>query len=594
MSLTALVPLLLSLGICLIPVWLLRHSGRTRAQDYLVASPHTRPEVVRNASIAYALRMVAIGPLFVWGASGELWPAIVVSACFGLGIYLIHVLRRPLLEFLDGALSADESITVHAFIARQHGNDPRVRMVAATLTLFALFCLFVGETLALAAFVRPLVKESATLTYWLVLGGLLVIALSVILSGHSGIMHSSQQQLGMLYLSLFGSTLLLLYLQVSARTPLPSHGTLAVVVAALCSAIVLGYRSSKYIDTGPVRGATASAEPLCARGLSRFEKILNVLLSILLILIILLAIVELHTAGWPNVMRDSAAALKSATRIPGVGLVALGLLPLFYPLTDITNWLRLAATQKETARVEPRQRSAVLRGVFGIYAAETSLMLLFMCMFGAIAATAVATKAGSDIPKAFVAQLIAADNAASVVTLTLFLICVFMVALSTMSAMFTACLSTVRYDVLETLWPELAPGNAQASTESTARHRSLIASVALVLAAATAFCIADTFSQIDFTGSTFVALLSALCCAQLSFAPLILGAILGRKPGGVRSVSPRWAMIILVSGAVTGVAAVVIYLVTGVEAWLWSASPACLGSGGVLFIIARATSRRPA
>ena len=120
----------LAIAVALIPVWLLRRP-RLSEHEYFVASQPTRPEVVRNASIAYALRMAALGPLFVAGVNGDLWPAIVVSASFGLGVYAIYLVRKPLLEFLDGALGGDRSITIHAFIARQHGNDPRVQRLTA-------------------------------------------------------------------------------------------------------------------------------------------------------------------------------------------------------------------------------------------------------------------------------------------------------------------------------------------------------------------------------------------------------------------------------------------------------------------------------
>src|SRR5215467_2134580 len=181
MSLVAFLLLALALLICLIPVWLLRLREPRRAQDYLVASQYTRPEVVRNSSIAYALRMAAFGPLFAWGASGDLWPAIIASASFGLGTYLIYVLRHPLLEFLDDALSSDQSITVHAFLARRHGDDPRVRLLAASLTLFSLLGLLACEALALAAFLRPMLQGSAAI-YLLAMGALLMVVLSAALS----------------------------------------------------------------------------------------------------------------------------------------------------------------------------------------------------------------------------------------------------------------------------------------------------------------------------------------------------------------------------------------------------------------------------
>jgi len=77
----------ISLALCLIPVFLLRRKAYARAQDYFVSSDHTPPGVIQNSSIAYALKMATFGPFFAWGASGDLWPAIIGSAFFGLGSY---------------------------------------------------------------------------------------------------------------------------------------------------------------------------------------------------------------------------------------------------------------------------------------------------------------------------------------------------------------------------------------------------------------------------------------------------------------------------------------------------------------------------
>src|SRR5262249_10836370 len=157
------------------------------------------------------------GPLFAWGASGDLWPVIVASVFIGLGVYLVYVLRKPLLEFMDDALGDDRAITVHAFLARQHGNDPRVRALSASLTLCALLGLLVAEALALSAFLKPLLNGSVAV-YLIMLGVLLLVASIAVFAGHSGVLHSSQLLLGMFYLGLLGSTLLLLYLHLSART----------------------------------------------------------------------------------------------------------------------------------------------------------------------------------------------------------------------------------------------------------------------------------------------------------------------------------------------------------------------------------------
>jgi hypothetical protein len=590
MSFATFLPLVLALGICFIPVWLLRQLDYKRAQDYFVSSQCTRPEVVRNASIAYALRMAAFGPLLAWGGSGDFWPAIIGCAFFGLGVYLIYVLRQPLLEFVDGALSRDRSITVHEFISRQHGNDPRVRLLAASLTVVALLGLLVAEAIGVAAFLMPLLPGGPAGVYLFVFGALLLTILHTTISGNSGVMHSAQLQLGMLYLGLFGSTALILYLHVSAVTPTPPHGTLAVVLLALCCAIMLYYRRSKYVDTDPIHESSG------ARLLSRLAKILNPCLSVLIVLIIVIALMKLYAAGLPTIVRDSAAALRTATRVPGVGLIALCLLPLFYPLVDVTNWQRLAAARKDmgSSGLEPERRSAVLRGVLTIYAAESALVCLFMCMLGAIAVIALEMQVGAAAPQVFVAQLIAAENEMAVVALPLLLICVFAVALSTMSALFSASLCTIRYDMLAALWPDLAPGEGPVSMEATARRRSLVAAGALGLAIAAAFCVVHATLHISLSSSMFLALLFAFCCAQLSFAPLVLGPIVGRMRGSFGTVSPGWALVILGFGTASGVVAAAVYFFTGNETWLWAAVPACLGSGLVVFAIARVAPRHPA
>ncbi len=591
MALVTFVSLILVLAIGFVPVRLLRRAPNRRVQDDIVGAQHTRLAVVRNASIAYALRMAAFIPLFAWGASGDLRPAVVASACFGLGTWLVYLARRPLLEFVDDALAHDSSITVHAFIARAHGNDPRVRRVAAGVTLCALFGLVIGEALAAAAFLGPMLTSSAMLPAFLFVAALVSIAVTAALSGHSGTMHSAQLQLGMLYFGLFGATLLVLYLHVSARTPLPPHVALAVAFAAVFGVLVLWYRRSRYVDTETIAGGRGEGSRT-ARALRRFGKALNGWLSVLLVLIVILALMDLHAAGASALARASAAALTAGTRTSGVALLALGLLPLFYPIVDVTNWLRLAAARKDVG-VEADGNAGALRGVFAIYAVETTLIGLLVYAFGAIAGVVFAPHATTDGVEAFAARLLSTGNWVAGIASVLLAICVLAAALSTTSALVAAGLCTLRYDVLALPRSVAPPGDSVAASEATATRRALVACLAgLAVAFATAGAIAWMSPRIGFATGVLPALVSTLCCAQLSFAPLVLGPIVARARGGHGAVSPGWAGAILAVGFGTGVAAVAGYLATGVDAWLWSAAPAALGSGFVLFGIGRAASPR--
>ena len=597
MPLVLIIPLL-SLVIYFIPTYLLRRRTYARAQDYFVSYGHTPPGVIRNSSVANALKLATFGPFFGWGANGDFWPAIIYSFFFGLGVCLIYILRRPMLAFMESALNGDRSITVHDFIARQHGNDRRVRLLASGLTVFAILALVIGEALVLATFLKPILWDDTVSTYVFVSGVVTLTAVYTMLSGNSGVMRSAQSQLGLLYLGLFGATALLLYLLISTLRPMSSHTTFATVFVAACCAIIPIYRRSRYVDTGPIWRANSdgidgsSQGPSGARLFRRFEKILNACISVCAAWVIVLAAMQLYSEGLPAIARESAAALQTGTRLSGMGLAALLLLPLFHPVVDMTNWQRIAAFEKDSREFEPSQRPAIFRGIFRIYAVETSLMSLFMCMFGVIAVVSMATPGGADAIEAFIRELAAEENVMAV-ALSLLMVSVFAIALSTMSSLFLATLCTVRYDVLPAFWPELA-SEAKAQTAEEATRRTVMAGGGLYLVMIVAgFLSADACLHISFASSEFLGLLFAFCCAQLSFVPLILGPVIARRSGDFGTVSSGWALVILGFGAVIGLVAVAVYLMSGNESWLWSAVPACLGSGLMLFIVARLWPQRP-
>jgi hypothetical protein len=554
--------------------------------------------VIQNSSVAYALKLATFGPFFGWGASGDFWPAIIYSFFVGLGVCLIYILRRPMLAFMASALNGDRSITVHDFIARQHGNDRRVRLLASGLTVFAILALVIGEALVLATFLKPILSDNAVFTYVIVSGLVTLTAVYTMLSGNSGVMRSAQSQLGLFYLGLFGATALLLYLLISALRPISPHTTFATVFVAACCAIIPIYRRSRYVDTGPIWRANSDGIDGSSQGQSgarlfrRFEKILNACISVCAAWVIVLAAMQLYSEGLPAIARESAAALQTGTRLSGMGLAALLLLPLFHPVVDMTNWQRIAAFEKDSREFEPSQRPAIFRGIFRIYAVETSLMSLFMCMFGVIAVVSMATPGGADAIEAFIRELAAEENVMAA-ALSLLLVSVFAIALSTMSSLFLATLCTVRYDVLPAFWPELA-SEAKAQTAEEATRRTVMAGGGLYLVMIVAgFLSADACLHISFASSEFLGLLFAFCCAQLSFVPLILGPVIARRSGDFGTVSSGWALVILGFGAVIGLVAVAVYLMSGNESWLWSAVPACLGSGLMLFIVARLWPQRP-
>jgi hypothetical protein len=589
MTLLTLIVLVLWLGASFVPIWLLRRQTYTRAQDYFVSSQVTPANTIRNSFISGYLRMSTFVPLFVLGANGDPWPVIAGAVFLGLGVYLIFILRRPILTFLAGALASDQSVTVHEFVARQHGNDPRVRLLAASLSVVALLGLVTAEGLAVVIFVQPLLQERTGATFLLVLGLPIIAAFYNIPSGNTGVMQAAQLQLGLLYLGLFGSTVLLLYLRVASLTHFPPHATLAVVVIAMCCATLVYYRRSKYVDTSPLRCINSNIHDsavgrlsLGFRSLRRFVKILNVCISVVAVVAIVVALMYLSYVGFPVSARDSVAALQPRTDTPAITLVAVMLLLLFYPIADMTNWQRLAAFEKDSLAIneEPSWQTSRLRKIFKTCAVECPLLWLFICMFGAVATMSANAPGGVGVPQAFIHQLAAGQNVVATLALSLLFASVFTMAVSTMSAMISACLSTIRYDILPMVRPELTSGRLQRVGERAARRGTIFASGVLYLITIIIF---GVFLRTSFDGSTLLALLFALCCAQLSFVPLIVGPMVARPV----NVSSGWAIVILGVGAATGVGAVAVYVTSGSQLCLWAAVPGCLGMGFVSFAVAQ-------
>jgi hypothetical protein len=581
--------LMIALSICLVPIWLLRNLQRAR--EYFITSQPTPPDVMRNSCVAYPLRIAAFGPFFVWGASGDLWPAIIGAACFGSGVYLIYALRRPLLAFLDSALDGNASMTVPAFIARWHGNDGRVRLLTAGLTLVALTGLITAEAFATATLVGPVMMESARSVYLLAGGMLVLMVLYTVFAGNSGVMHSVQLQVGMIYLALFGSTALLLYFLVSDVTTMPAHGSFAVVFIAAACVLILFFRRFKYVDNTPIGktngpSVNVGVRPsLVSRLLRRLEKALNTFISVFVILVIVLIVMEFSFFGVPLMARDSIVALQRGTGIAGMALLTVVFVPLLYPIVDVATWQRLAALAKDTGS-QPDLRSATLARIFNSLAPEVMLLLLLMCMFGAIAAVATEIPVDREVLQVFIRQLALDDSLPASLAISFLVVGMFAMAFSAMISMFSASLWVLRYDILPARWPALGPERIKPGDEAIARRYTILVGCGFCIASVLLVAVADALLGMSFTSGTFLAVVFACWCAQLSFVSLVLAPI-GLRGRGMGAVSAPWALLIVGIAAASGIAAVIVYLATGAEPWLWAAVPACLGSGLVLFAVAR-------
>jgi hypothetical protein len=589
-ALLALIPVLV---ISFIPIYILRCPNDARAREFFVACEQTPPGVVQNSCIAYALQLPTFSQFFSWGAGGDFWPAIVFSAMFGAGLAVVYKLRRPLLAFLNTALAHDRSITVPAFIARQHGGDPRLRLFAAALTVFAFMGLVSSEAIGVASLLKPILPAGPGATFPVACGMLALMALYTIPAGNSGAMRSAQAQLGMIYFGLFGSTVFILYLVISSIGSMPPRGTFAVAVLAACCAIVLIYRRSRYIDTSPfgrpVAGAAADTDPPGARLFRRFSRLLNELIFVVAATTLGFALVDLYAEDFPAVVSKSVDVLQTATSTFNPGLIGLALLPLFYPIVDTTNWLRLAAleTDPDSVREDAVQTPPAFARIIGMYAGASAVAWLIICMSGTIAALAIGTATGADILQSFVVRLASQQNEVADAGLRLLLLSVTAMAVSTMSAMFSASLATIRYDIVPAVWPGLASELAQPTEQGLARRRAILAGGALCLTMLVVLALLNGDADVNLTSGRFLGLQLGCLCAQLAFVPLVLGPMIAGTRDKSAAVSSAWAIAVLAAGVAAGPGTVIVCIETGQEVWLGAAVPACLGSGLSLFAVAR-------
>jgi len=582
------------ISIFIIPVLLTRREAYRRAQDYFVSSDHVHPRVIQNSCIAYAIGLATYGPFFAWGASGDFWPAILYAAVFGLGLTLLYALRRPMLKFLGHALSYDRSVTVHEFIALRHGNDPLVRGVAAALTVFALSGLIICETLGLATVLKPLLSGSENLTHLFIAAVLTVVVSCTLLSGHAGIMHAAQLQLGIIYFGLFASMTFLMYLQMSDIGLMPTQGTFAAGIITVLCAVMYFYRRVRYVDSNSLRYCVSNIvtayrdrERLRFRLLSRFQKILNAVIAIFMVLAVVVAAIDLYVGGIPTVVHDTAAALQAGTQVSNATLISLVLLPLFHPIVDVVNWQRLAAFENERdwTYFDESKWTAAFKSFCATYAAEVPLVRILICLFGAIAGLTLATPEVGDVGYAFIAQLMAQENFAATATLSFLLLSLFAMAVSTMSSLFAASLCTVHYDILPMFWSK--PMFAQARAEKAEAIRwTMIAGAGLGFAVFAAFYVADAGLKITFASPSFLVLVFGFSSFQLSLVPLVLGPLMTAS-GARGTVSPGWALAIMGVSAAVAVGASVAYFATEYDVLLSVAVPSCLGSGALLFMTAR-------
>jgi len=576
-------PLIIALSLYLVPAIVLSQPSFKTAKDFFVGSSQTSPIIFQNSSIAYQLQMATFGAFFLWGVTEDYRPALVNSVCFLVGLLLIYRLRHPLIRFLNDALRGDSSITVHEFLARKYGDARLVRLVSSLLTVVALIGIAIGEIFGVATVIRPLMPQDVQALYIFVFGMLLLMFVYTVSAGNSGVMRSDQAQLGTAYFGLFVAALMMLAGLYASGKPLSPQVVLCTLVFGGSALMMLIYRRFRFLDTSLLQANSKSngnmaEHPASVRAFNHFERFLNVSCVVLAVALMAFAVLAFRQVPLASLSAAFSGAVLRPTTFPTIAIVALILLPIFYQFVDITNWQRIAAFEKTNAELSDRERK--FRRSFLIYAIESPIVWILMCMFGTLCAAALLIPANAKDMSA-VTSAVNDGTVYGAILLMAFLIAVFSIALSTMSAVFSATLCAIRYDILPSFHPTQSAGRVSAVQEAHVARRAIAYGVLAYLLIAAGLYGVDA-AKISFGSSQYLSLLFSFYCAQLSFVPLILGPILLHPK---RNVSSGWALFVLLAGTTAGILPVGWSLYTGSEIWFWSGIPLCLTVGVLLYLL---------
>jgi hypothetical protein len=192
--------------------------------------------------------------------------------------------------------------------------------------------------------------------------------------------------------------------------------------------------------------------------------VLNELIWVLAAMTFIVALIGLFAVDFFSFIPNGVSALRAAAQTSVPTLIGLALLALLYPIVDMTNWLRIAALEPDPHSAQFNPASVVpFARIIRMYAGGSAIVWLMMCMFGTIAVLATGTATEGDILRSFVTRLASQQNDVADLALWLLLTSLCAMAVTTMSAMFSANLAVIRYDIVPSIWQGLESEHAKPS-----------------------------------------------------------------------------------------------------------------------------------
>jgi hypothetical protein len=576
---------LLGLSLCmyLIPAWLSRQRVWREIRDVSAATVPAAPSLFQNAAVAYALQLATFGPFFVWGASGAYLPGIVNSVFFGFGLSLFYFFRKRVFDFLAAQLRVDQSFTLHGLIASRHGNSRLVALTSACLTIFALCGVILGEMLGASAILRPFLGDLGDNTFIIILIMFLCMFLYCTVGGNEGVLQTDQLQLGVAYCSLFLCTTVMIanFWLFDTESRILSTSILSTLFIVVLIAMV---RKFQFIErSANIFHSSTRSDKLFAfvvRCYLKIEQCLNIALivsTVAIVAILIFAIVS-------EPIQFDISALGNRGVVPWIGIISLAILPLAFNICDTSNWQRMAAFRPDLSAAS--EDKAVRRALLN-YSVESALVWLLMLFMGAMGAIFVGGGwTDQDDLSSFLTRILKLNSYAANTFVVLFLTGGFAIALSTMSAVFSAVLAVLRLDVLHR--PDTAMKQEAKNTSFINRSNQigfLIFSVFFVL-----YVGLEKF--VPFGKETYVNLLLGFYGAQVAFLPSLVASLSSFRGEPLsKNVSETGAVASIVLGATGAVFITVSGLILPVPDWLvWTAFPGALAISSAVYAVALCSS----
>jgi hypothetical protein len=438
---------LLGLSLCmyLIPAWLSRQRVWREVKDVSAATVPTAPSLFQNAAIAYAIQLATFGPFFVWGASGAYLPGIVNSIFFGIGLSLFYIFRRRVFDFLSAQLEIDQSFTLHGLIASRHGNSRLVALTSACLTIFALCGVILGEMIGASAILRPFLGNLGDNTFIVVLIMFLCMFLYCTVGGNEGVLQTDQLQLGIAYCSLFLCITVMIasFWLFDTESRILSTAILSTLSVVVLIAITRKFqfieRSANIFHSSGQSDEIFAFVVKCYNKIEQFINIVLIASTVAIVSILIFAVVS-------EPFQFDIRALGNRGPVPWIGIISLAILPLAFNVCDTSNWQRMAAFRPDLR--SPSEDKGVNRALLN-YSVESALVWLLMLFMGAMGAIFVGGGwTDQDDLSSFLTKVLKLHTYAGNIFVVLFLTGGFAIALSTMSAVFSAVLAVLRLDVL--------------------------------------------------------------------------------------------------------------------------------------------------